>query len=99
VQAIERATGKSWTVILKGFSRAERKRLAEELIRLQKSGLSNRAVKDLVRAGAFPGRLSSAEITKRLFIQLKDAISATLSLGGSGTSGILKTLYVHVVQE
>ena len=98
-KAIERATGKSWTVILKGMSRAERKRLAEELIRLKTPGVSGRGLESLVRMGAFPKRLSSAEITERLFSQLKDAISATMALGGSGTSGVLKEVYVHIIQE
>ena len=98
-KAIERATGKSWTVYLEGMSRAERKRLAEELIRLKTPGVSGRGLKSLVRMGAFPKRLSSAEITERLFSQLKDAISATMALGGSGTSGVLKEVYVHIIQE
>jgi len=49
--------------------------------------------------GNFPKRLEAAEITARLFRQLKDAISGTLSFGGSGTSGVLHELYVHIVQE
>jgi hypothetical protein len=98
-KAIQRATGRSWITILKGLSRAERKRLAEELIRLKKPGLSGGGLKDLVRLGTFPKRLTSAEITERLFTQLKDAISATLALGGSGTGGVLKMVYVHIAQE
>ncbi|MES1206250.1 MAG: hypothetical protein ABUS79_09965 [Pseudomonadota bacterium] len=98
-KAIERATGKSWTVILKGMSRAERKRLAEELIRLKTPGVSGRGLKSLVRMGAFPKRLTSEEITERLFSQLKDAISATMALGGSGANGVLKEVYVHIIQE
>lgn len=98
-KAIQRATGRSWITILKGLSRAERKRLAEELIRLKKPGISGGALKDLVRAGTFPARLTSAEITERLFTQLKDAISATMALGSSGASGVLKMMYVHIVQD
>jgi hypothetical protein len=98
-QAIRRATGRSWTTILQGLSRAERKRLAEELIRLEKPGLSGRGLKAAIRMGAFPKRLQSAEITERLFTQLKDAISATLALGGSAAGGTLKMVYVHIAQE
>jgi hypothetical protein len=47
----------------------------------------------------FPARLTSAEITERLFTQLKDAISATMALGGSGASGVLTMMYVHIVQD
>jgi hypothetical protein len=98
-KAIQRATGRSWITILKGMSRAERKRLAEELIRLERPGVSGRALKEMVRMGTFPKRLQSAEITERLFTQLKDAISATLALGGSGTAGVVKMVYVHIAQE
>ncbi len=97
--AIRRATGRSRTVILKGLSRAERKRLSEELIRLEKPALSNGAMKDLIRAGQFPKRLTSREVSKRLFIQLQDAVSASLAFTGSAVSGQLHTLYVHVVQD
>ena len=98
-QAIRRATGRSWTEVLKGLSRADRKRLTEEIVRLQKPGASGRVLKTLVRMGAFPKRLQSAEITARLFAQLKDSISGVLSFGSSGTSGLLHQLYVHIVQE
>jgi hypothetical protein len=36
------------------LSRAERKRRAEELIRLNKPGASGGGLKDLVRLGSFP---------------------------------------------
>lgn len=85
-QAIRRATGTSWTEVLRGLSRAERKRLTEEILRLKRPGASGRALKDMVMMGNFPKRLEAAEITARLFRQLKDAISGTLSFGGSGTS-------------
>src|SRR3954468_8970891 len=38
-RAIRQATGKSWYQVLRGMSRADRKRLTEEIIRLKKPGL------------------------------------------------------------
>ncbi len=102
-RAIQRATGKSWMAVVKGLSRAERRRLAEELIRLQSPGISGGRLKALVRMGTFTKRLGAAEFTERLFFQRKDAISATFSFASSGTSGLVRkgvaSVYVHVVQE
>jgi hypothetical protein len=99
VRAIRNATGRSSTQILKQLSRAERKRLAEELIRLKYPGVSNSGMKELIRLGQFPARLQTTEVSERLFTQLKDAISAALAFGSSATSGALRYLYVNVVQE
>ncbi|HEX3697158.1 MAG TPA: hypothetical protein VH374_17415 [Polyangia bacterium] len=98
-KAIRNATGRSSLQILKQMSRAERKRLVQELIRLDYPGISNSGVKELIRIGQFPARLQAAEISKRIFTQLKDAISASLSFGSSGAAGGLHYLYVHIYQE
>jgi hypothetical protein len=99
VGAIRRATNRAWTEILKQMSRAERKRLAEELIRLEYPGISNSGLKELTRMGKFPARLQAAEVSERLFTQLKDAIAASLAFGSSATAGAIHYLYVHVFQE
>jgi hypothetical protein len=99
VKAIRQVSNRSFADILRGMSRAERKRLAKELIRMQKPGISNGAMKGLIRAGSFPSRFASAEVSKALFDQLRDAISATLAFAGSAASGDLKLLYVHIYQE
>lgn len=99
VRAIKQVSNRSFAEILKGMTRAERKRLAKELIRMQKPGISNGAMKSLIRAGNFPARFSLAQISKALFDQLRDAISATLAFAGSAVSGDVKLLYVHIYQE
>jgi hypothetical protein len=99
VLALERATGRELPDILKGLSRAERKRLTQEIIRMQRPGISNSVMKSLIRAGTFPTRFASTEITQALFGQLRDAISATLAFGSSATSGVLRLIYVDVFQE
>lgn len=99
VRAIWKVSDRSFADILKGMTRSERKRLAKELIRMQKPGISNGAMKGLIRAGKFPSGFASAEISKALFAQLRDAISATLAFAGSAASGDVKLLYVHIYQE
>jgi hypothetical protein len=102
-QAIRRATGRSWLAVLKGMSRAERKRLAEELIRLNRPGISGGEMKALISMGTFTKRLGATEFTERLARQLKDAVSAMLSFGSSGLSGLVRkgvtNIYIHVMQE
>lgn len=99
VLALRRATGRELLSILKGLNRAERKRLTEELIRMQMPNISNSAMKDLIRAGAFPARFGATQITDALFAQLRDAISATMAFGSSTLSGVIKMIYVDVFQE
>ena len=99
ILAIRKASNRGFIEIVKGMTRAERKRLTQELIRLQHPGISNSAMKALVRAGTFPSRFAATEVSEALFRQLRDAISATLSFTSSAVSGDAKLLYVHVFQE
>jgi hypothetical protein len=99
VLALRRATGRELTSILKGLNRAERKRLTQELIRMQIPNISNSAMKDLIRAGQFPARFAASQITDALFAQLRDAIAATMAFGSSAVSGDVKLLYVDIFQE
>jgi hypothetical protein len=97
--AVRRATGRSFVDILRSLSRAERKRLTRELIQMQKPGISNQAMKTLIRAGTFPARFSAAQISQGLFGELRDAISATMAFGSSAVSGTIKVIFVHIYQE
>jgi hypothetical protein len=99
VLALRRATGRGLGSILKQLSRAERKRLTQEIIRMQMPSISNSAMKDLIRAGQFPARFTASEISDALFAQLRDAISATMAFGSSAVSGDVKLLYVDIFQE
>lgn len=99
VLALRRATGRELGSILKQLSRAERKRLTQEIIRMQMPNISNSAMKDLIRAGQFPARFTASQISDALFAQLRDAISATMAFGSSAVSGDVKLLYVDIFQE
>jgi hypothetical protein len=98
VFAIRAATRKSFDVILKGLNRVERKRLTEELIRMNHPGVSNGALKAMVNAHYFPKRYSNIQITEGMKLQLKDAISATLSFTGSATSGVANSIAVGIYE-
>ena len=66
---------------------------------MQAVPLKKNALKQLIRAGKVASRFSAKEINGRIFTQVSDAISAALEYAGSATSGDLKSLYVHIVQE
>ncbi len=99
VMTARAATGRPFIDILKGQSRAERKRLTEEIIRINHPGISNGALKALVRSNAYPKRYSAIRITEALKLQVKEAIGATLSFTGSGTAGTVNGLAVGIYES
>lgn len=93
-------TGSSRSIpaILKGLDRAERKRLTEEIIRMNNPGISNGELKALVRSGQAPARYGSAQISEALSLQIKDALSATLTIVGSTFDGDIKAIVVGIYE-
>lgn len=83
------APHKSIFNILNGLQRQERKRLTEELIRLQNPGISNKALKEMIRTGMVPKRFKQTQITASMRSQVIDLLGAGASLIGSGLSGII----------
>lgn len=98
-QVAKTATGKSLKQTLRGMSRAERKRLTEEIIRVNHPGVSNTALKRMIRSGLYPKRYSSNTINTSLMLHVKDAVGATFSFSGSFTSGVLRNIAVGVYEE
>jgi hypothetical protein len=88
--AVRNATGKAMIEVLKGLSRQERKKLAEELIRHQNPNISNSALKTLVRAGVYPKRFSMQSVNVAVTNQLRDALNAAMSFTGSAMSGLIR---------
>ena len=99
VKLMQRSTGKSMVEVLKGISRQERRRITEEIIRLQNPGISNSALKTMVRAGAYPKRYLEISVTRAVQLQLADALSAAMSVAGSAKDGAVKELTVGVVSS
>jgi hypothetical protein len=88
--AVRATTGKSMLEVLKGLSRQQRKRLAEEVVRAENPSISNSALKALVRAGKYPKRFSGLAVNQAIRNQLKDALGAALSFSGSAASGVVR---------
>lgn len=90
---------KTTTVLLQGLSRSEKKRLTQEIIRMNQPGVSNSLLKSLVRSGVYPKRYSGIQITQALKFQLKDAVGASMSFTGSALSGNVNSLAVGIYEE
>jgi len=99
VQALKKTTSKSTLDILKGFTRHERKRLTEEIIRLNHPGVSAKVMKSLFRSGRYPKRYSDTALNQALKLKLKEAIAASFSFSGSALSGTARALAVGIYEE
>lgn len=99
LKMLKASSSKSTTELLKGLSRAERKRLTEEIIRANHPGISSRMMKSMIAAGAYPKRFSNPQVSQALALQLKDAIGATFSFVGSASSGAVRTLAVGIYSQ
>jgi len=99
VKLLKATSNKSSLSILNSLSRAERKRLTQDIIRLNHPGVSNNILKQLIRTGNYPKAFSGIKITQAITLQLKDAVGASMSFGGSALSGTVNSLAVGVYQE
>ncbi|PIW62577.1 hypothetical protein [Shewanella sp. CG12_big_fil_rev_8_21_14_0_65_47_15] len=99
IKLLHLSSGKSYAAILGNLSRAERKRLTQEIIRMNQPGISNSLIKKLVKTGTYPTRYSGLTITQSLQLQLKDAIGASMSFTGSALSGTIHSLAIGIYEE
>jgi hypothetical protein len=86
---LRNTTGKTMLQVLKGLNRQQRKRLAEESVRLANPGISNQALKMFVNAGTFPKRYSTVQVSHTVKQQLKDAFGAACGYTGSAYDGLV----------
>ncbi|EGU61837.1 hypothetical protein VINI7043_28485 [Vibrio nigripulchritudo ATCC 27043] len=99
VANLRSTTSKSTMEVLKGLNRQERARLTREISRQNLNNVSNKAYKQLLKAGLVKRRHSNMEITKAIRLQLKDAIGASISFTGSASSGTVNALAIGVYEE
>lgn len=77
----------SW---LKSLSRAERKRITEEIIRAQNPGISNGGIKAAMQAQLYPKRFPSEAIQRSLQRELTNAVINTSAFAGSALTGTIR---------
>jgi hypothetical protein len=87
---LRRTSGKSMQEVLKGLSRQERRRIAEEVIRMENPGISNGMLKVFLDAGKYPKRFTQLQVSEAVRLQLKDAIGAAISFTGSAAGGLVR---------
>src|SRR5690625_1693588 len=98
MKTLRRSSGRSTRELLRGLNRSERRRLTEEIIRINNPTISNQALKRLVRSGAYPKRYAQTEITQSLAVRLKDALAASLTLTGSVMAGSINRVALGVYE-
>lgn len=96
---LKATTGQSTARALKGLSRTDRKRLTQEIIRLNHPNVSSKVMKSLISAGKYPRRYTQGQISEALALKLKDAVGASLSFTGSALSGSVKALAVGIYEK
>jgi len=99
VLLVRKASGRPIMEILRGMSRAERKRLAQEVARLEVPGISNKKLKVLMRMGAHARIYRNYELVPALRLKLLDGLAASLSFGSSLLGGNVGTLAIYLYQE
>ena len=103
---LKQASGRPFREILKGMSRAERKRLAEDIAKYTGEATTRHQFIQLTRAGVIPKIFSNKAVTQALRNQLLNTVSSALGVGGSAlppnvssTSGLVHKFIVHLMQE
>lgn len=94
ISVLKNSTRKGALDVLKGLSRQERKRLTEELFRVNNPGISDQEIKVLMSRKILPNglkgtRFSNSEIRSGVRKQLFDSVNAVMGVGGSSTSGLI----------
>lgn len=74
---------------LKGYSRAERARLTEGIIKFLNPGISNKVMKAMIQAGKYPRRFPTEAVHKKLQEQLINSITSGMAVAGSAVSGVI----------
>ncbi len=96
---ISKSTGKSARQALQGLSRQERKRLTQDIIKLNNPGISKKTMQKLIGGGKYPKRYSQHQINYTIAHQFKNALSASITVTGSLYSGVLGDIAIGIYQQ
>ncbi|HYL97882.1 MAG TPA: hypothetical protein VEZ90_02925 [Blastocatellia bacterium] len=89
IMLLRRSTGRPFFDLLKGMSRMERKRLAQELAFATGDARSGKQFKALVRDGKLPSIFSQTSIDRGIRIRLMDAVGSGLDITSSSRDGAI----------
>ena len=94
-----RSSGVTTKQALQGLNRQQRKRLSREIARSNAPGISNGTLKFMERAGRVSKRFSNEAIQATTLRQIKDALGASMSFGGSAVGGGINKMAIAVSRE
>lgn len=98
-QTLKSASSRSTIEVLKGMTRAERKRLTQEIIKLNHPGVSGKVMKLLIAGGKYPKRYTQGQISQALTLKVQEAVGASISFIGSASSGVVKSIAVGIYER
>lgn len=98
IKMMQLGTSKNTYEILKGLSRAEKKRLNREITRLNLPGASGKLIKSIARKGNIK-KYTGKQITHAFRLHLMDAIGASMSVFGSVFNGTIGTMAIGIYEE
>ncbi|WP_404808354.1 hypothetical protein [Mangrovibacter yixingensis] len=84
------ASSSKVTTWLQSLSRVERKRITEEIIKVQNPGISSAGVKAAIRAGVYPKRFPGESLQKSLQRELMSAVTSASAFGSSSLAGTIR---------
>ena len=98
IKMMQLGTSKNTYEILKGLSRAEKKRLNREITRLNLPSASGKLIKSMARKGNIK-KYTGKQITHAFRLHLMDAIGASMSVFGSVFNGTIGTMAIGIYEE
>lgn len=98
---LKQASGITSDSFLRNLSRAERKRLTLEVIKLNHPALahSNRALKRMINVNTYPKRYQQIQINEALRVRIKDAVAGVFTFGGSAAGGSVRHLAIGIYAD
>lgn len=94
-----RTSGRPLRQILQGMNRAERRRLAQDIARYTNQATTRRQFIRMARQGRIPSIFTRQQVGRAVQEQLLSAISSALGITGSASSGVVREVVVHVVED
>ncbi|MGI2179913.1 hypothetical protein [Shewanella frigidimarina] len=98
IKIMQFGTSKNTYEILKGLSRAEKKRLNRDITRLNLPGASGKLIKAMARKNNIK-KYTGKQITHAFRLHLMDAVGASMSVSGSLFNGTIGTMAIGIYEE
>jgi hypothetical protein len=96
---LSRTSGRPLSQIIRGMTRAERRRLAEDLARYTGQAPTRRQFIRLAREGRIPRSFTRQQVNQAMVNELLNSISSGLTFAGSATGGVARQVIVYLVED